>query len=317
MQTDTIKIGISACLAGEKVRFDSGHKKSNFCMEELAKHVEYKMYCPEVAVGLPIPRPTIRQVRTADTIKVCRPDGTGDVGPQLTEYGKKIATEQAGHLSGFVFCAKSPSCGMERVKIYNEAGTGNTSEGIGFFAEQIMKNNPLLPCEENGRLNDVHLRENFVMRVFTLHNWQQLVKEPVTVHRLTQFHAQYKYLLMAHNYQAYRDLGHLLGTFVGDDVNALADEYILGLMTALKRPASRKNNSNTLMHLQGYFKKDLSKIEKEEMREAIEEYRQGLVPLYVPLTLLKHHLKVHPNEYLSKQIYFNPYPNELKLRYGL
>jgi len=106
MQTDTIKIGISACLAGEKVRFDSGHKKSNFCMEELAKHVEYKMYCPEVAVGLPIPRPTIRQVRTADTIKVCRPDGTGDVGPQLTEYGKKIATEQAGHLSGFVFLCK-------------------------------------------------------------------------------------------------------------------------------------------------------------------------------------------------------------------
>jgi uncharacterized protein YbgA (DUF1722 family)/uncharacterized protein YbbK (DUF523 family) len=317
MQTDTIKIGISACLAGEKVRFDSGHKKSNFCMEELVKHVEYKMYCPEVAVGLPIPRPTIRQVRTADTIKVCRPDGTGDVGPQLTEYGKKIATEQAGHLSGFVFCAKSPSCGMERVKIYNEAGTGNTSEGIGFFAEQIMKHNPLLPCEENGRLNDVHLRENFVMRVYTLHNWQQLVKEPVTVHRLTQSHAQYKYLLMAHNYQAYRDLGHLLGTFVGDDVNALADEYILGLMTALKRPASRKNNSNTRMQLQGYFKKDLSKIEKEEMREAIEEYRQGLVPLYVPLTLLKHHLKVHPNEYLSKQIYFNPYPNELKLRYGL
>jgi uncharacterized protein YbgA (DUF1722 family)/uncharacterized protein YbbK (DUF523 family) len=317
MQTDTIKIGISACLAGEKVRFDSGHKKSNFCMEELAKHVEYKMYCPEVAVGLPIPRPTIRQVRTADTIKVCRPDGTGDVGPQLTEYGKKIATEQAGHLSGFVFCAKSPSCGMERVKIYNEAGTGNTSEGIGFFAEQIMKHNPLLPCEENGRLNDVHLRENFVMRVYTLHNWQQLVKEPITVHRLTQFHAQYKYLLMANNYQAYRDLGNLLGTFVGDDVNALADEYILGLMNALRRPASRKNNSNTLMHLQGYFKRDLSKIEKEEMRDAIDEYRQGLVPLYVPLTLLKHHLKVHPNEYLSKQIYFNPYPNELKLRYGL
>ena len=317
MQTDTIKIGISACLAGEKVRFDSGHKKSNFCMEELAKHVEYKMYCPEVAVGLPIPRPTIRQVRTADTIKVCRPDGTGDVGAQLTEYGKKIATEQAGHLSGFVFCAKSPSCGMERVKIYNEAGTGNTSEGIGFFAEQIMKHNPLLPCEENGRLNDVHLRENFVMRVYTLYNWQQLVKEPITVHRLTQFHAQYKYLLMAHNYQAYRDLGHLLGTYLGDDINALADEYILGLMTALKRPASRKNNSNTLMHLQGYFKRDLSKIEKEEMRDAIDEYRQGLVPLYVPLTLLKHHLKVHPNEYLSKQIYFNPYPNELKLRYGL
>jgi len=134
---------------------------------------------------------------------------------------------------------------------------------------------------------------------------------------LTQFHAQYKYLLMAHNYEAYRSLGNLLGTFDGEDIQTLADEYILGLMTALKKPASRKNNANTLMHLQGYFKKSLSKIEKQELRDAIDEYRQGLVPLYVPLTLIKHHLKVHPNEYLAKQVYLDPYPNELKLRYGI
>jgi uncharacterized protein YbbK (DUF523 family) len=245
MQEQIIKLGISACLAGEKVRFDTGHKKSNFCMDELGKHVEYQRFCPEVAVGLPIPRPTIRQVRVGDTIKVCRPDGTGDVGPQLTEYGKKVATEQASKLSGFIFCAKSPSCGMERIKIYNEAGTGNTSEGVGFFAEQIMAHNPLLPCEENGRLNDMHLRENFVMRIYTYKNWQVLREQPVTVHRLTQFHAKYKYLLMAHNYQAYKDLGNLLGTYDGTDYEALADDYISGLMTALKKPASRKNNSNT------------------------------------------------------------------------
>ena len=208
-------------------------------MDELANHVEYKKFCPEVAVGLPIPRPTIRQVRVGDTI-VCRPDGTGDVGPKLTEYGKRVATEQTAELSGFVFCAKSPSCGMERIKIYNEAGTGNTSEGVGFFAEQIMAHNPLLPCEENGRLNDMHLRENFVMRVYTYKHWQTLNEQPITVHRLTQFHAQYKYLLMAHNYEAYRNLGNLLGTFDGEDINALANEYILGLMTALKKPASRK-----------------------------------------------------------------------------
>lgn len=317
MLQSTIKIGISACLAGDKVRFDSGHKKSNFCMDELAKHVEYKKFCPEVAVGLPIPRPTIRQVRVGDTIKVCRPDGTGDVGPKLTEYGKRVATEQTAELSGFVFCAKSPSCGMERIKIYNEQGTGNTSEGVGFFAEQIMAHNPLLPCEENGRLNDMHLRENFVMRVYTYKHWQTLNEQPLTVHRLTQFHAQYKYLLMAHNYEAYRNLGNLLGTFDGHDIQALASDYILGLMTALKKPASRKNNANTLMHLQGYFKKSLSKIEKQELRDAIDEYRQGLVPLYVPLTLIKHHLKVHPNEYLSQQVYLDPYPNELKLRYGI
>lgn len=163
----------------------------------------------------------------------------------------------------------------------------------------------------------MHLRENFVMRVYTFKNWQKLIQQPLNVHRLTQFHAQYKYLLMAHNYQAYRDLGHLLGTFLGDDVTELADKYILGLMNGLKKPASRKNNCNTLMHLQGYFKKDLSSVEKQEMREAIDEYSDGLVPLYVPLTLLKHHLKVHPNEYLEKQVFFNPYPNELKLRYGI
>lgn len=317
MQEQIIKLGISACLAGEKVRFDTGHKKSNFCMDELGKHVEYQRFCPEVAVGLPIPRPTIRQVRVGDTIKVCRPDGTGDVGPKLTEYGKKVATEQASKLSGFIFCAKSPSCGMERIKIYNEAGTGNTSEGVGFFAEQIMAHNPLLPCEENGRLNDIHLRENFVMRIYTYKNWQVLREQPITVHRLTQFHAKYKYLLMAHNYQAYKDLGNLLGTYDGADYEALADGYILGLMTALKKPASRKNNSNTLMHLQGYFKKSLSKIEKQELRDAIDEYRQGLVPLYVPLTLVKHHLKVHPIEYLEQQVYFNPYPHDLKLRFGI
>ena len=184
---------------------------------------------PEVAVEPP--RPTIRQV--SGRHKSCRPDGTGDVGPKLTEYGKRVATEQTAELSGFVFCAKSPSCGMERIKIYNEQGTGNTSEGVGFFAEQIMAHNPLLPCEENGRLNDMHLRENFVMRVYAYKHWQTLNEQPLTVHRLTQFHAQYKYLLMAHNYEAYRNR-KLLGTFDGHDIQALASDYIFGLMTALK-----------------------------------------------------------------------------------
>ena len=240
-------------------------------------------------------------MRVGDTIKVCRPDGTGDVGPKLTEYGKRVATEQTAELSGFVFCAKSPSCGMERIKIYNEAGTGNTSEGVGFFAEQIMAHNPLLPCEENGRLNDMHLRENFVMRVYTYKHWQTLSEQPLTVHRLTQFHAQYKYLLMAHNYEAYRSLGNLLGTFDGEDIQTLADEYILGLMTALKKPASRKNNANTLMHLQGYFKKSLSKVEKQELRDAIDEYRQGLVPYFT--YAIKHHLKcIQTSILLSKCI---------------
>lgn len=312
-----IKIGISACLSGEKVRFDSGHKRSNFCMDELARHVQYVPFCPEVAIGLPIPRPTIRQVRKGDVITVCRPDGTGDVGDKLTEYGQRIGEKYGSELDGFIFCAKSPSCGMERIKVFNEEGTGNTAEGVGFFAAQIMAANPLLPCEENGRLNDMHLRENFVMRVYVYHSWRQLCREPLSVHRLTRFHGMHKYLLMSHNYQAYRDLGRLLGDHQGEGLESIAEQYISGLMAALKKPASRKAHTNTLMHLQGYFKRHLSKGEKEELRAAIEDYRQGLVPLYVPLTLLKHQLNVHPNPYLAQQVYFNPHPNDLKLRYGI
>ena len=152
---------------------------------------------------------------------------------------------------------------MERIKIYNEAGTGNTSEGVGFFAEQIMAHNPLLPCEENGRLNDMHLRENFVMRIYTYKNWQLLTEQPITVHRLTQFHAKYKYLLMAHNYQAYKDLGNLLGTYDGADYDALADEYILGLMTALKKPASRKEQQQHVDAFTRLFQKSSFKDRKE------------------------------------------------------
>ncbi|MDK1287885.1 YbgA family protein [Pseudoalteromonas umbrosa] len=312
-----IQIGLSACLGGDRVRFDKGHKRSNFCMDEFSNHVEFVKFCPEVAIGMPIPRDTIRQVRFGDTIKVCRPDGSNDVGPKLTEYGKKIAQTKAKELSGFVFCAKSPSCGMERVKVYNDTGTGATAEGIGAFAAEIMRHNPLLPCEENGRLNDVHLRENFVMRVFVYKSWQELVGGEVNKHMLTEFHAKHKYLLMSHNYAAYRKLGRLLAEGDPKEPMLVADEYIAGLMAALKKPASRKAQANTLAHLQGYFKNELSGIEKSEMVEAIEEYRMGLVPLNVPLTLLKHHLRVHPKSYLEQQVYFDPYPHDLKLRFAI
>ncbi|KID55775.1 membrane protein [Pseudoalteromonas luteoviolacea] len=318
MQFNTpIQIGLSACLGGDRVRFDKGHKRSNFCMDEFSKHVEFVKFCPEVAIGMPVPRETIRQVRFGDTIKVCRPDGSQDVGPKLTEYGKKIAETKAKELSGFVFCAKSPSCGMERVKVYNDTGTGATAEGVGAFAAEIMRHNPLLPCEENGRLNDVHLRENFVMRVFVYKSWQELMEQDVTKHMLTEFHAKHKYLLMSHNYAAYRTLGRLLAEGDPNESLVVAHQYISGLMTALKKPASRKAQANTLAHLQGYFKNELSSIEKAEMVEAIDEYRMGLVPLNVPLTLLKHHLRVHPKSYLEQQVYFDPYPHDLKLRFSI
>jgi uncharacterized protein YbgA (DUF1722 family)/uncharacterized protein YbbK (DUF523 family) len=314
--TDKIVLGISACLTGDQVRFDKSHKKSDFCVNQLGKFVEYQKFCPEVAVGLPIPRPTIRQIKRDDMIHVSRPDGSMDVTDKMNEYATKVASKMA-NLSGFVFMKGSPSCGMERVKVYYDHGKGCEHDGVGLFAKQVMALNPNLPCEENGRLNDPHLRENFVLRVFTYKKWQNLVASGLTKHKLTTFHGQQKYLVMSHNVAAYKALGNLLGEKHDLPIDQLAEQYISMLMQALKKPASRKNHTNTLQHLQGYFKKHLTKQNKQELSENIIAYHDGLVPLMVPLTLINHHLQSYPNDYLANQAYLDPYPKDLRLRYGL
>jgi uncharacterized protein YbgA (DUF1722 family)/uncharacterized protein YbbK (DUF523 family) len=309
-----LHIGISACLIGEKVRFDASNKPSNFCIHELGQHVTYQSFCPEVAVGLPIPRPTIRQIKQGDLIRVSRPDGSGDVTDALKAYGQKVA-KLTKHLSGYVFCAKSPSCGMERVKIYSPEGNALPSLGVGAFAQEIMNANPLLPCEENGRLNDPVLRENFVARVYAYKHWQNLEASGLTKHKLTTFHSQYKYTVMSHDLVAYKNLGQLLAR-ADLPLDEMAAQYISGLMAALKIKATRKKHANTLAHIQGYFSKHLQANERAELCEQIEAYRKGLVPLMAPLTLIKHYLMRHPKDYLAKQAYLSPYPDELKLRYA-
>jgi len=309
-----LTIGISACVLGEKVRYDTGHKRSYFCTEELSEFANFKAFCPEVAIGLPIPRPTIRQIIRDNIITVSRPDGSGDVTEQLTAYGKQVAG-QISHLSGFIFCAKSPSCGMERVKVHHHHGKGSDSNGIGFFAREVMKANPLLPAEENGRLNDAVIRENFITRVFTYQKWLELKESGLTKHKLIQFHSQQKYLVMSHHIESYRQLGKLLAR-ADIDINEQSDLYISGLMAALKNKASRKSHTNTLHHLQGYFKKQLDAAKRDELTNEIAAYRKGLSPLLVPLTLIKHYLIEFPNEYLAQQAYLNPHPQELRLRYG-
>lgn len=309
-----ITIGISACLVGEKVRFDASNKPSSFCINEFSEHVTFKSFCPEVAIGLPIPRKTIRLINKDDVIRVSQPDGSGDVTEALSEYGKKIA-KLAGQFSGYVFCAKSPSCGMERVKVYSPQGNSLKSDGIGAFSREIMQANPLLPCEENGRLNDAIIRENFINRVYAYRDWQQLVESSITIHKLTTFHSRYKYLVMSHDLVAYKALGQLLAN-ANIDIEDKAEQYILGLMTALKVKATRKKHANTLSHIQGYFSKQLNNAERKELTEQIHAYRDGLVPLFVPLTLIKHYLMAFPKSYLAKQAYLNPSPERLKLRYG-
>ena len=311
---EELTIGISACLLGEKVRYDSGNKPSNFCINELGKYVTYKAFCPEVAIGLPIPRPTIRQIKHEELIIVAQPDGSGDVTDPLIEYGKKVA-ELTKDMVGYVFCANSPTCGMERVKIYSPEGNSLKSNGIGVFSNEIMKANPLLPCEENGRLNDPIIRENFVARIYTYKRWHELVASGVTKHKLMTFHSQHKYSVMSHNIPAYKALGQLLAR-ADIDVEDMAALYISGLMDALKIKATRKSHTNTLQHIQGYFSDHLNTEQRKELTNIIDEYRQGVMPLMVPLALIKHYLLEHPKEYLMQQTYLNPYPADLKLRYG-
>lgn len=309
-----LQLGISACLIGEKVRFDGSNKPSNFCIKELGQHVTYKAFCPEVAIGLPIPRATIRQIKSDDIIRVARPDGSGDVTDALQAYGKKVAS-MTKSLSGYVFCAKSPSCGMERVKVYSPEGNALVSDGVGAFAREIMAANPLLPCEENGRLNDPLIRENFVARVYAYKHWQNLQASGLSKHKLTTFHSQYKYTVMSHDLVAYKKLGQLLAR-ADLPLDDMAQAYISGLMAALTIKATRKKHANTLAHIQGYFSKHLQSNEREELCQQIEAYRKGLIPLIAPLTLIKHYLLQYPKDYLTKQSYLSPYPDELKLRYA-
>lgn len=306
-------IGISACLTGQEVRFDKGHKRSDFCMSQLAKFVTYQPFCPEVAIGLPIPRATIRQVQYPDGIHVQRPDGSGDVTQPLLDYGHQVA-QQLETLSGFIFCQKSPSCGMERVKVYQEDGKGSTATGVGLFAQQIMAHHPNLPCEENGRLMDPALRENFIIRVFTYQHWKELLASGLTKHKLITFHSERKYLLMSHHLISYKEAGRILAK-ADLELHDMAEQYLAILMSGLKHVATHRSHTNTLQHLQGYFKKVLTKQQKQELSTHIEDFRRGLVPLVVPLTLINHYLKEFPQQYLAAQVYLSPYPQELKLRY--
>ena len=312
--SQTIQVGISACLLGQQVRFDGGHKKADFVEQALSQYFHYLPVCPEVAIGLGIPRKAIRLVRRDEGIRVEASDGSFDVTDKLTEFSLQ-KTSEFKSLSGYIFCAKSPSCGMERVRIY--ANGGSAKEGVGLYAQILMAQNPLLPVEEDGRLCDPVIRENFITRVYAYHDWLTLEAEGMTRGKLIAFHSRYKYLLFAHHPSSYKSLGKLLGDSVSMPLEQLSHRYITGLMQGLKNKATRKGHTNVLQHLQGYFKRSLSVEQKAELLGLIDKYRRGLVPLMSPMTLIHHYLREHPNPYLASQVYLNPHPEELALRYSL
>jgi len=311
---DKIKLGISSCLLGNKVRYDGGHKFDPFLVNTLGQFVEYVPVCPEVESGFPIPRQAFRLVGdpTAPRL-VTRQDGVDATGQMERWIETKLPLLEKEELCGFIFKSKSPSSGMERVKVYNEKGMAEKN-GVGIFARALMERLPLLPVEEEGRLQDIQLRENFIVRIFVYRRWQELLASGATPARLVDFQRRHKLLLMAHSPEMARQLGKLVADAGSRPAAAIFPEYEKLLLTALKQKATVRKNVNVLQHMFGYFKKQLDDFEKKELLELIENYRQNLIPLIVPLTLLKHYIDKFHQPYLYDQYYLDPHPLELKLR---
>ena len=309
------KIALSACLAGEEVRFNGGHKQSRLCTDVLAEHFELVPVCPEVAIGLGTPRAAIHLTGDPQNPRATGSrDPSLDVSDALRAYAEQTAVE-LDDICGYIFMQKSPSCGLERIKVYRANGYPAKERASGLYAARFRELRPDLPLEEEGRLCDPVLRENFITRVLAYADWQRLLGEGLTRHTLIAFHSRYKYQLMAHNPEQYKVLGKLLGSMSRqDDPNVLGPRYFSQLMGALARCASRGTHGNVLMHLSGYLRRFLGPQDKQEIRRLIDQYVAGVVPLVVPLTLLKHHLRHHPDPYLLAQVYLQPHPENLSLR---
>jgi len=311
---DEIRVGISTCLLGQEVRFDGGHKRNPYLIDTFGPHVRFTPVCPEVEIGLGIPRETIRLVDTPEGTRLRGTKTGADHTAAMVRYAERKTRElEKLDLCGYVLKKGSPSCGMERVKVYSEAGMSGRS-GSGMFAAVLLARLPLLPVEEEGRLNDPRLRENFIERVFAYRRLKDLFKGRWTIGGLVRFHTAEKLNLMAHDPVAYRELGRLVAGARSVERRALMERYEALFMTALKKIATARKNANVLQHAQGHLKKVLTPDEKQELIGLIEDYRKGLVPLVVPITLIRHHVRAHGIAYLAGQTYLEPHPKELMLR---
>jgi len=310
-----LRLGISRCLLGENVRYDGGHKRDRFLVDELGQYVEWVPVCPEVESGLPIPRESMRLVGDPDNPRLIAPkSGTDHTERMLSWANQRVQELESEGLHGFVFKKDSPSSGLYRVRVYDEHGMARRT-GTGLFARQVACHFPNLPLEEEGRLHDARLRENFIDRIFAYYRWAEMLQTEPTPGGLVQFHTAHKLTLMAHSPQHYTELGRLVAHAGKREWDELTAEYAALLMEGLALLGTPGKHANVLQHLMGYLKNDLSSEDKQELLSLIEEYRQEMLPLIVPLTLLKHHLNRHPvPEWVHQQVYLNPYPKELMLR---
>jgi uncharacterized protein YbgA (DUF1722 family)/uncharacterized protein YbbK (DUF523 family) len=308
-----IRIGISSCLLGEQVRYDGGHKHDRYITDTLGRHFEWVPICPEVEVGLGTPRETIRLVEVDGEVRLRTTKTDVDLTRRMDAFARRrVRALVAENLSGYIFKKDSPSCGMERVKIHGQGPARR--QGVGRFAAALMEQFPNLPVEEEGRLCDPGLRENWVERVFAYHALQRLWRGRWTVGRLVDFHARHKLALLAHSPQDQRELGRLVAKAKSIPRAELRPRYEAAFMAALRKPATVKKNVNVLQHMLGYFREDLDAAARAELARHVEDYRRGWVPLVVPVTLIAHYVRLLEIPYLADQTYLSPHPKELALR---
>ena len=311
---EPLRIGISSCLLGQKVRFDGGHKRDAFLVDTFGAFVEWVPVCPEVELGLGTPRESLRLVRKDGLVHMVNTKSGRDITVEMRRWSRARVDELSKEsLAGYVLKKDSPSCGMERVKVYGESGMAEKN-GRGFFAEALMERFPRLPVEEEGRLSDPRLRDNFVERVFAYVRLRELFRARWTTGDLVRFHTAHKMALLAHSPQMYEELGRLVATAKTLTRGDVETRYRELFMDALAKMATARKHTNVLQHMLGHFKDLLDADEKQELLGTVEDYRLGLVPLVVPLTLIKHHVRRHHVEYLAGQVYLDPHPKELMLR---
>lgn len=311
----TIRLGISSCLLGQEVRYNGGHKHDPFLTGTLGKYLEFIPVCPEVEAGMGTPRETVRLEGSPHSPRMIGSQTRTDWTDHINLFSQRRVKGLAGfHLHGYILKKNSPSCGVERVRVYDDRGLADR-KGRGLFAAALLKRFPLLPVEEEDRLHDMTIRENFLERVFAYQRWTTLLARRPSPSDLASFHSRHKCTLLSHSPEAYRKLRRLLeGGIEKTNGPQLIDKYGPLFMSALKVRATPRKHADVLFHLLGYLKKALDAPDREEATRCIEQYRQGLMPLLMPLTLLQHHFRRHPVDWVNEQTYLNPHPAELMLR---
>ncbi|MBU0985343.1 MAG: DUF523 and DUF1722 domain-containing protein [candidate division Zixibacteria bacterium] len=311
---DPIRVGISTCLLGQKVRFDAGHKRDRYITDILGEYFSFVPVCPELEVGMGVPREAVRLVGNPESPSmVGRQSGTDWTERMNTYSADRVARRDLRGLSGYILKKDSPSCGMARVKVYDPHGMPQKS-GAGLYAAALQKQHPLLPIEEEGRLNDPRLRDNFIIRVFAYSRLQEVFKGRFAPKNVVAFHAAHKYLMLAHSPKHFKLLGPLVAAITQHNPDDFREQYCRLFMEGLAVRSTVPKNVNVLQHIVGFLKKDITAFEKADILKVIDEYHRELLPLVVPVTLINHYIRKHDVHWVKDQVYLNPHPKEMMLR---